>query len=129
MKRSTVTSQLTAFVALFFAGATRLAYHMALVVPSTVGNVTITPEAHQGYVDYVVSRMEAIFGATNVSFGYGTWEGIKENNAVVASYFDNITADQFSDFSSLVATMQSTMQQQCMAVIVNGEMLIWSRPK
>jgi hypothetical protein len=115
------------FINLFFGSAVKLAHSYAIIVPSTMGNAALTQIEFQSYVDYYTEKMCDIFGAADVKFGYGSWEGIKEDNAVITSFCEALTFEHTSDVQALAKGMQGALQQQCIAVIIDGAMYIYNK--
>ncbi|GIP38928.1 hypothetical protein J31TS4_22080 [Paenibacillus sp. J31TS4] len=109
-------------------GQYALSHTVKLYVPSTVnGNIPITDEAHQKFVDEALAQLSTWFGGATSVEGKGAWVDdkktlIKEKVTIVYAYADKLDRNAIDQVVSYAKKMKKELGQSSIALEVDGKM-------
>ena len=115
---------------LYFGGSTVLDGVFGVVVPSTIHDVAADESTVKFYLRKIEVALSDAFGACTTVNQYGSWMGIREDNALVYSFYDTSDPDLANKFYQIalsVSSMQYGMQQECIGLLFNGKFVLWSK--
>lgn len=109
-------------------GQFNLSHEVKIYVPSTVkGNIQITEEAQQKFVDQALAKFSEWFGGATAIDGEGAWVDkdkklIKENVTIVYSFAEKLDKKSMDQVVSYAKQLKEDLAQSSVSLEVDGKM-------
>ncbi|MFD0616412.1 DUF3574 domain-containing protein [Paenibacillus sp. GCM10027629] len=109
-------------------GQFSLSHEVKIYVPSTVkGNIQITEEAQQKFVDQALAKFSEWFGGATAIDGEGAWVDkdkklIKENVTIVYSFAETLDKKSLDQVVAYAKQLKEDLAQSSVSLEVDGKM-------
>jgi len=109
-------------------GQFHLSHEVKIYVPSTVkGNIQITEEAQQKFVDQALAKFSEWFGGATAIDGEGAWVDkdkklIKENVTIVYSFAETLDKKSLDQVVAYAKQLKEDLAQSSVSLEVDGKM-------
>lgn len=109
-------------------GQFNLSHVIKIYVPSTVkGNIPITEEAQQKYVDQALTKFSEWFGGATALDGEGAWVDkdktlIKENVTIVYAFAETLDKKSINQVVAYAKQLKEDLAQASISLEVDGKM-------
>lgn len=109
-------------------GQFHLSHVVKIYIPSTVkGNIEITEEAQQKFVDQALTRFSQWFGGATAVDGEGAWVDkdqklIKENVTIVYAYAEKLDKKSLNQVVAYAKQLKEDLAQYAISLEVDGKM-------
>ena len=105
-----------------------LEHVVKIYVPSTVkGDIPITEEAHQKFVDQTMTKLSGWFGGATAIPGQGAWVDdnntlIKEKVTIVYAFAEKLDKDAIHKVAAYAKQLKEDLSQSSISLEVDGKM-------
>jgi len=109
-------------------GQFHLSHVVKIYIPSTVkGNIEITEEAQQKFVDQALTKFSQWFGGATAVDGEGAWVDkdqklIKENVTIVYAYAEKLDKKSLNQVVAYAKQLKEDLAQYAISLEVDGKM-------
>ena len=105
-----------------------LEHVVKIYVPSTVkGDIPITEEAHQKFVDQAMTKLSGWFGGATAIPGQGAWVDdkgtlIKEKVTIVYAFAETLDKDAINKVAAYAKQLKEDLSQSSISLEVDGKL-------